>query len=206
MGTKVKGGGGEYKTHEAGVFAAICIDVIDMGLKATKFGTKDHIRLVFCTTEPVEVDGKERLSLIVITMTKTIGKDSNLRKFLESWRGKAFTAEELDQGFDVDDLLGVPAMLNIVHRPSADGSKTYANVASASRVPKGMPLPDPDEAQYMRVRDRSKTEQQEYFEKFRGDGEGKPAMQSVSSKAPKRAPVNDNDIPALDDDDDDLPF
>jgi hypothetical protein len=216
----VKGAGVDYTPHTAGVFASICIDVIDMGAKATQYGLKDHVRVVFATTETILVEGVERPCIVLTTMTKTIGKDSNLRKFLEGWRGKPFTAKELEDGFDVDDLLDVPAMLNIVHKPSPDGTKTFANIATATRVPRGLALPDLDELNYVRVRNRSAKDQADYLARFRGEQIASPSQRGTggSAKAPAPAvpkakaqqkPVQDEfeDFPgALQDEDDDLPF
>jgi hypothetical protein len=230
----VTGKGKDFEPHAAGVYASICIDVIDMGPKATKFGLKDHVRLVFATSEFTEVEGVMRPCVVLTTMTKTIGKDSNLRKFLEGWRGRPFTPEQLEDGFDIDDLLDVPAMLNIVHGASPDGTKTYANIQSATRLPKGLAVPDLEDLNYVRVRDRTAQEQADYFKRFRGEqiaaqpsmaGKGRAAAPaplpkggkpagggSVAQQAAARGlmppPEDDfSDFPgALADEDDDLPF
>ncbi|MHA1379626.1 MAG: hypothetical protein ACTSRG_14730 [Candidatus Helarchaeota archaeon] len=39
---------------------------------------------------------------------------ATMRKFLESWRGKKFTKEELE-GFDLQKILGKPCQLQIIH-------------------------------------------------------------------------------------------
>jgi hypothetical protein len=59
-----------------------------------------------------------------------------MRKDLESWRGRPFTQEEVAR-FDVGNLIGANCQLSIVHKKSADGSKTYANVAAIMPLPKG---------------------------------------------------------------------
>lgn len=209
---KVTGAGKDFPPHEAGSFGGLCIDVIDMGAKATRFGLKDHVRLVFATTEMQDMpDGSQRRCLIMTTMTKTIGKDSNLRKFLEGWRGKPFTGDELENGFDIDDLLDVPAMLNITHAPSTDGTKTYANINAAARLPRGFQLPTFDDLDYVRVRNRTKQEQDDYFAKFRGGQIAPtPAAGGKGGKAPAPGQPPKGYQPkgdaALEDEDDDLPF
>ncbi|MFN7341528.1 MAG: phage replication initiation protein, NGO0469 family [Opitutia bacterium] len=200
MGLTIKGGG-DYKPHPAGPCAGLCVDVVDMGLKTTKFGVKDHVRIVWLTSETVEVDGDERPAMVSVTMTKTLGKDSNLRKLLEGWRGKPFTNDELRDGFDIESLVGAPTLLNIMHRQSADGSKTYANVASASRLPKGMysELPVLAEGDYVRVADRAPHEREEYLARFRGDS---PAPAAAAPSKPKKSAMQ-----AIEEgEDDDLPF
>ena len=65
----------------------------------------------------------------------SLSEKANLRKDLESWRGKAFTAEEL-KGFDIEKLIGVNAMASIIHNQSGD--RTYANISSISKLMKGL--------------------------------------------------------------------
>lgn len=64
--------------------------------------------------------------------TMSLGEQSTLRKDLESWRGKKFTAEEL-LGFDLNVLLGKFAMCNVTHNDRE--GKTYANLSGLSQVP-----------------------------------------------------------------------
>jgi len=61
---------------------------------------------------------------------------ANLRKDLESWRGRAFTADELTR-FDLQSILGKPCMLNVVQN-----DKGRAVVSSIATIPKGMSAPD----------------------------------------------------------------
>lgn len=65
---------------------------------------------------------------------------SNLRKTLESWRGKGFTKEEAES-FDVETVVGAPCMLNIIHKPSKDGTKTYEEISSVTPIPSGFTCP-----------------------------------------------------------------
>ena len=73
--------------------------------------------------------------------TASIGDKANLRKDLEAWRGRPFSAEEL-RNFSLENVLGAPCLLGIVHKPSKDNSKVYANVGSIMALPKGMPSPE----------------------------------------------------------------
>jgi hypothetical protein len=61
---------------------------------------------------------------------------------LEAWRGRPFTTEELN-GFSLENVLGAPGMLSVIHKPSKDGTKVYANVGSVVALPKGMSCPQP---------------------------------------------------------------
>ena len=72
--------------------------------------------------------------------TLSMNEKATLRKTLASWRGKDFSEEEA-KSFDITKLLGVPCMLNIIHKPSKDNSKTYAEIGSISPLPKGFECP-----------------------------------------------------------------
>lgn len=72
--------------------------------------------------------------------TLSMNEKANLRKDLESWRGKGFTEKEAE-AFDITKLLGVPCMLNVIHKTSRTG-KDYAMIASLGPVPKGTIVPD----------------------------------------------------------------
>ncbi len=62
---------------------------------------------------------------------------------LQSWRGKAFTAEEL-QGFDLRKVLGIGCQLQIIHKEGNNGT-TYANVETMLALPRGRSVPAPQE-------------------------------------------------------------
>lgn len=84
-------------------------------------------------------DGPESPMVISQKYTLSMNEKANLRKMLQSWRGKAFTEEEAT-AFDITKLLGLPCMLNIIHKQSAKGS-TYANIAGVTAMPKGFEAP-----------------------------------------------------------------
>ena len=86
--------------------------------------------------------------------TLTLDERGNLRPFLQSWRGKPFTAEEL-KGFNVAVLVGVDALVQVSH--AVKGDRTYANIDSAMRLPPGMESPG-DLDGYVRVKDRAPEE------------------------------------------------
>jgi hypothetical protein len=65
--------------------------------------------------------------------TLSIGEKSRLRQDLASWRGKAFTPEEL-KGFELKNLLGVWGMISVIKTPGADG-KEYSNINAITPVP-----------------------------------------------------------------------
>ena len=66
----------------------------------------------------------------------SLGKKANLRRDLEGWRGREFTADEL-KGFAVEKVLDKPCMLNVIHKTSASGN-VYAVITGISALPKGV--------------------------------------------------------------------
>lgn len=72
--------------------------------------------------------------------TLSMNEKANLRKLISSWRGKALSDSEAND-FDITKLVGKECMLNIVHKASKDGTKTYANLAGVTPLPKGLECP-----------------------------------------------------------------
>lgn len=89
--------------------------------------------------ETVNMDGKPMPMTISREYSLSLSEKSNLRKDLQSWRGREFTAKELE-GFAVETVCGVPCMLSVIHRQNAQ-KKTYANISAISGLPKGVQCP-----------------------------------------------------------------
>jgi hypothetical protein len=101
----------------------------------------DKVRLTFelCNERKVFKEGDEAKPFSISReFGLTMGKKSNLRPFVESFIGTALDDDEA-YGFDLEDLLKIPCLLNVVHAESGDN--TYANIKSASPLPKGMEAP-----------------------------------------------------------------
>lgn len=140
----------EFEKVPEGSHVARCVQVIDLGVQRVEWAGKEKLQpKVFIRWEiPSEriqftdKEGKEHNVPMSISKkyTLSLSEKANLRADLESWRGKAFTMDELD-GFNIQNLVGVPCMLSIVHNPSKDGTKVFANVASVMKLPKGMEAP-----------------------------------------------------------------
>jgi hypothetical protein len=144
--------GGNFVPAPPGTHAAVCVDVVDLGMLEVSFSgktsTKHKIRIAWQIDEAME---DNRPFLCQKRYTLSLHQKAQLRKDLESWRGKQFSPEELE-GFDVENLIGVHCLLNIIQEISAKDGKTYSNIASIMRLPKGM---NPVQARdYVRVCDR----------------------------------------------------
>lgn len=130
----------------SGNHVARCVRVIDLGLQTStgQFGTKIQHKIMLTWELPTELhvfkeeNGPEPF-MVSSEYTLGLNEKANLRKDLESWRGRPFTADELD-GFNVDKLLGVPCLLNVVHKVAAN-KNVYANVKGITPLPKGFACP-----------------------------------------------------------------
>jgi hypothetical protein len=68
--------------------------------------------------------------------TLSLSEKANLRKVLQGWRGKEFTAEEAAK-FDIAAVLGKPCTLNVIHKTGNDG-KVRAKIDSVGPQMKGL--------------------------------------------------------------------
>lgn len=144
-----------FAPHPEGAYTAVCVDVVDLGFVETSFGTKHKVRIVFYAGEDtVDSDNKTVAMLLFSRFTASLHEKANLRTFLQSWRGRPFTEEEL-HAFDLESLVGAPALVQVMHNKVGD--KTYANITSIMRLPKGQKAPAiPSE--YIRAKDRDEQE------------------------------------------------
>ncbi len=128
--------GGNFVLVPQGTHLAACFMVADIGQQETSYGIKHKLVIGWeLPEELMDIEGEKKPMIIYNTYTASLSEKANLRRDLESWRGKSFTSEEL-KGFDVFNVAGAPCMLSIVH--NVVGDKTYANIASVSALPKGM--------------------------------------------------------------------
>lgn len=126
-----------------GTYPSKCVQLIDMGTQTTEFnGQKKTARKVILgfeilDDEVLRSDGSR--FIVSKRFTASLYEHAALRGFLQSWRGRAFTAQEL-KAFDISTLVGIPCLLGVVHEHKQE--KTYTNISSVIRLPKGMPIPE----------------------------------------------------------------
>ena len=130
-----------------GLHHAVCVDVVDLGLQQTPFGDKLQVQLRF---QVEELNSQGHRCEVRKTYTNSLSEKANLRKDLESWRGRKFTGDEL-KGFDLEKLLGANCQLNVVHN-LADNGNLYANINGVVPAPKGAVRLVPQD--YVRQKDR----------------------------------------------------
>lgn len=124
-------------------YPAVCYALIDLGEQYSAQFEKysDQIAIGWeIIGETITVDGEEIPRSFFNTYNKSLNQKAKLRKDLVSWRGKEFSADELKE-FNLRNIVGIPCMIQIIHKKSADGTRTYANLGSVTKIPKGFPVP-----------------------------------------------------------------
>ena len=137
-------GNSDFKRVPAGVFAARCWSMVDLGTQRVEFqGDVLFQRKVQIGWELFGEDenGEQLVTddglpmVISKRYTLSLSPKSRLRPDLEAWRGRPFTDEEA-KGFDLHALIGAPCMINVTH--TKRNGKTYSNVASLTPLPKAL--------------------------------------------------------------------
>lgn len=148
MGIVAKNSGFTRELVPAGNYIARCYKMIEIGTVAevvmgqTKTLHKVRIGWELPTETKVFDQARGEQPLVIDQeYTLSMNEKSNLRKMLESWRGKAFTEKEAE-AFDITALLGKPCMLNIIHKQNKSGTNTYEQIAGVTAVVKGMQVPE----------------------------------------------------------------
>lgn len=148
-------GTGDFTPAPQGLWHGVCVDVVDKGIVKSQLYKPRHmiqIRWVVDADPPMP-DGRPYIVARMFGYTLA-GDNNKLRPFLEAWRGKAFTKEELE-GFDPEKLLGVCGQIQIIHNESK--GNTYANVQAVLPLPRGaekIAIP----ADYIRQEERERRE------------------------------------------------
>lgn len=188
-----RGADSKFKPHPEGQFIGQCVDTIDLGEKVSDFpGETPYLMqvcaLVFRTGERNEETGD--YIDVHREFTVSMGERANLRKFLEQWRGRPYTPDQIEAGVPLDKLTGNHGLLTVTHRTSGKG-KVYANITACVGIPKQM-----DSAR-VHYDDYVREEFWSLRKKDYSDGAAK-------FRAANAGPSIESDLPA--DDDDDLPF
>ena len=145
--------GGNFERCPAGLMLGRCYRIVDLGTQKSEYmGQVKYLHKIMLGWEihgtddagkPIKMkDG--RPFAIFKNYTLSWSEKANLRVDLQSWRGKAFTQEEMRK-FDLKTVLGAWCMLNVIERAGQNGN-TYSNVDSITPVPSmikqsGLPAP-----------------------------------------------------------------
>lgn len=138
----------ERKIVPQGNHIARCYGMIEIGTVTEKIlgEEKTNYKVLIDWELPLETttfseEKGEQPFVFSKEFTLSMHEKSNLRGVITSWRGKPLSDNEA-KTFDLTKLIGATCMLNIVHRQSRDGSKTYPHLAGVTPLPKGFTCPE----------------------------------------------------------------
>jgi len=124
---------------------AVCIGIADLGTHTTVWEgkSKEQHKINISWELPAvrdigeDSDGKayNRPRVSGKKFTISFHEKATLRKWLERWRNKTFTKDEL-AGFDISVLVGKPCRLMFVH--NENNGKTYSNIDSIMKATPAM--------------------------------------------------------------------
>lgn len=133
--------GKTYPPAPTGVHRAACVHVIDLGMQMNIYKNEPQrqVKINFELVDEKKEDGSN--FVIGKFYTLSLHKEANLRKDLDVWRGRPFTAEELKK-FDLGKILGAPCQLSIIQYENKNGD-TKAKISGIMPLSKGMEKPKP---------------------------------------------------------------
>ena len=126
-------GAKDFQKVSQGNHIARCVRVVDFGTQVYTYNneTKSALKVQISFEIPgerIEINGEDLPSMLSYEATNSLHENSNLRPMLESWRGRNFTTEELE-GFELKKLLGVSAMITVMHVENKKG-KVFAKIVA----------------------------------------------------------------------------
>jgi hypothetical protein len=138
---------------EEGTHAGVITGIVDLGKQAgiTRPGLtiKDAYKVALIISFPDQTGPDGNPMTVTMTETNSMAPKANLKRFVEQIFGKAFPSQEAADDFDIEKLLGRAGLFSIVHKPSANGDRVYANVKSVVAMPKGIPAPEVDRSTFV---------------------------------------------------------
>lgn len=195
-------GGGETFLVPAGTHIALCNMVVDLGLQPShpnaRFQKNQYQAFIGfeLPNEHIEYqkDGKthRRTADIGKFFTVSMHEKANLRKALESWRGRKFTDEEASK-FDIGSIVGKGCQINVIHA-TKDGNVRHS-IDVILGWPKGLVMPGFSQRPiYYAPDDRSMYEDLPEWLKKKVDAQIKPEEKTLV-ESPFAAAEVDDDIP-----------
>jgi hypothetical protein len=139
------GGDGTFTPVPPGMYLARCYRIVDLGTQKSEYQGQVKNLKKFMLQFEVHGDDDEGRPLVTAkgepmsiskNFTLSLAEKATLRKDLETWRGRPFTENER-AGFQLENLLGVWAMISVIKALGKDG-KDYTNIANINSVPKAM--------------------------------------------------------------------
>jgi len=132
----------KFPLPDEGTVQAVCAGVWDLGMQPTNYNGVEKLqhKVVIALELNQMIDSPESdyhnmPYMLSKTYTLSLYENANLRRDLESWRGRAFTDEQVKQGFDVETLYGTNCLVGVSHVTKND--RTFANITSILPLMKG---------------------------------------------------------------------
>jgi len=131
----------KFEKCPSGTYAAVCIGVFDLGMEKEvwegKESVKQKVLIAFEVDERIK-SGDYTGERFVLSKKYTFSshEKATLRKHLESWRGKAFSDEEI-AGFDIEKIVGKSCYIQVMEKTSQTG-KQYQIISSILPLPKNV--------------------------------------------------------------------
>lgn len=149
MSLKIKKkSGSSVPPIDAGTYPAVCVGIVDLGEQYSETFKKYNDKMLVIWEIPsqtIEIDGEDKPRWLSKDFSASLNEKSNLYQILVSWRGKAFTENELTEDetgfmqFSVLDMLGTGCFLQVIVEEK-DGN-SYNRITSVIALPAGMPAP-----------------------------------------------------------------
>ena len=135
-----KPSGGNFTPCPEYTGRAVCVDITPLKAYETEYGIKQKFKIAF-ELDLIDQSRNPVQPWVVMTapMTASLHEKAGLTKFLKDWHGRALTAEET-VSLNLDNLIGRPATVVIVHEQSRDGTKTFSNIKLIMPHKSGEPL------------------------------------------------------------------
>ena len=156
MSLKIKKkSGSSVPPMDAGTYPAVCVGIVDLGRQYSETFKKYNDKALFIWEIPsqtIEIDGESKPRWLSKDFTSSFSEKSNLYNMLVSWRGKAFTEDELKEDkdgfvrFRIKDMLGAGCFLQVIVEEKDSG--TYNRITSVIALPAGM---EPPQAQNLLI-------------------------------------------------------
>lgn len=124
------------------------IDMTPLKEVETKFGTREVFRFLLEIDQQREDGGYWVVS--TRPFTPSLHERAALRQFVDRVAGP-LTEAQLDEGFDIESLVGQYVHVAVEHAKSEDGQTTYANITYISKPKEKY---DEWQSEYERLKDR----------------------------------------------------
>jgi hypothetical protein len=128
----------EFIPAPTGTYPAVLAAVKDLGDIPNPFKEGETQHKVLLSWQIDKRLPDERPFLVSRLFTLSLHSQAALRQMLDAWIGPL--AREQLRGFDLESLIGKPALVSVNHNVKKDGA-VFANAGAVLPLPKGMTAP-----------------------------------------------------------------